>query len=216
MALMFSSQTELVDVRPARASRLLAAASYLLGSLALVIVAVGPRNPFLVRHAQQAMILHVVRLAIVSCALLIWFVGATDGEPTAPRFTLHLAMLILLGMPWPGSLESSVLLLLSLPLGLPWILAAGGAMIAASGWSLDFRSLLSRRFPDSMPDGPPEMGTPEYDRSIGLRNRVEVLGGWLLRKPLGQQTYAIRVGVNRLAQPLIGHVHKRQEPTAGT
>lgn len=153
-----------------RTSCLLAAASYILGAFALIVVAIGPRNPFLVRHAQQAMIIHIVRLVLVSGAMLSWHLGG-DATSTLPMadFTLHLGMLVLVGLPWPGELPTDLLLLLGLPLGAPWLIAIAGAIVSSLGRSLDLPAALKSDWPEEVDDHLPEMGTPEYDRLIGLR-----------------------------------------------
>jgi hypothetical protein len=148
---------------------LLATACYLVGSFALLVVAIGPRNPYVLRHAQQAMILHVVRFAVVSATILAWSSMGNGREGMAISLSLHVAMLVLIGLPWPVGVDLDLVALLALPLGMPWILAMGGAMVSASGYSLDFHGILSRRWPDFLVDTVPAMGTPEYDRSIGLR-----------------------------------------------
>src|SRR5690625_278713 len=103
---------------PSRISRILAAAAYLFGAFALVIVALGPRNPFLVRHAQQSMVLHILRLGLVSAVILMWHVRGEDtAEFSVSVFTLHLGTLVLLGIPWPVELSVELLLWLALPLG---------------------------------------------------------------------------------------------------
>jgi hypothetical protein len=156
--------------RPARLSRVMAAACYLVGAFSLVVVAVGPRNPFLVRHAQQAMILHLVRLALVSAMIVAWYgMSAPEQGSTVILFTLHLATLVLIGLPWPVGLDAEIILMLGLPLGVPWLLSIAGAMVAATGYSIDLRGMFSRRWPDWIDDREPVIGTPEYDRWIGLR-----------------------------------------------
>ncbi|MEX2426442.1 MAG: hypothetical protein WD401_06725 [Thermomicrobiaceae bacterium] len=155
---------------PARVSSILASFAYLLGAFALIIVALGPRNPFLLRHAQQAMVLHIVRLILVSAVILTWYVSAENADTlSASILTLHIGSLVLLGLPWPTELPVELLLLLGLPLGGPWILGLIGAMVAAFGRSLDMRAAVSAIWPDHVDDVAPKMGTPEYDRSIGLR-----------------------------------------------
>ncbi len=167
---MAARQSARPKSQPSRTSCLLAAASYILGSFALIVVAIGPRNPFLVRHAQQAMIIHLIRLVIVSGAMLIWYMSAeaSDGLSMA-NFTLHIGMLVLLGLPWPGELPTELFLLLGLPLGGPWLVAVLGATVSSMGRSLDVAASLRSDWPEEVDDHIPEMGTPEYDRLIGLR-----------------------------------------------
>jgi hypothetical protein len=164
--------------RPSRTTRVLAAASYLLGSFALIVVAIGPRNPFLIRHAQQGMVLHVARLVLVSGTLLTWYVTAEIDESTSvSAFALHFAALVLLGVPWPTETSGDLMLSLGLPLGGIWVMAMTGAMISALGLSLDVRAAVSARWPEWIDDSEPEIGTPEYDRRIGLRgSRPELYG----------------------------------------
>jgi hypothetical protein len=155
---------------PSRVSSILAAFAYLIGAFALIVVALGPRNPFLIRHAQQAMVLHIVRLVLVSVLILTWYLSAESTEQLSMSvFTLHIGALVLLGLPWPAELPADLLLLLGLPLGGPWVLALTGAMLATLGRSLDLSAAVSAAWPDRVDDKIPKMGTPEYDRSIGLR-----------------------------------------------
>jgi hypothetical protein len=164
--------------RPSRTTRVLAAASYLLGSFALIVVAIGPRNPFLIRHAQQGMVLHVARLVLVSGTLLTWYVTTDlEGSSSASAFALHFAALVLLGIPWPTETSGDLMLSLGLPLGGLWVMAIAGAMVSWLGLSLDLRAAISSRWPEWVDDSVPEIGTPEYDRRIGLRgSRPELFG----------------------------------------
>ncbi len=167
---MAASQTARVKSQPSRPSRLLASAAYLIGAFALIIVALGPRNPFLVRHAQQAMVVHLIRLVLVAIIILTWSVSTAEPSGLSTSvFTLHIGALVLLGLPWPAELPRELVMLLALPLGGPWVASIFGAMVAAMGRSLDLKAALSSNWPERVDDRRPEIGTPEYDRSIGLR-----------------------------------------------
>jgi hypothetical protein len=167
---MAARQTIPSKSQPSRMSCLLASTSYLFGAFALIVVAVGPRNPFVVRHAQQAMVLHLVRLVLVSGVILTWYVSA-EASPglSISDFTLDIGSLVLLGLPWPVDMPAELFLLMALPLGGPWVIAISGAMISAMGKSLDIKAALSSNWPERVDDRVPEMGTPEFDRAIGLR-----------------------------------------------
>lgn len=167
---MAAPRTSRINAPPSRISCLLASFAYLLGAFALVIVAMGPRNPYLIRHAQQAMVLHLMRLVLVAAVILTWYVSAVDSPGLSISvFTLHLGALVLLGLPWPAELPLELLMLLALPLGGPWVASVFGATVSAMGRSLDLKAALSSHWPDRVDDRTPAMGTPEYDRSIGLR-----------------------------------------------
>jgi hypothetical protein len=166
---MAATPTSRRDRPPSRLSCTLAALAYLFGAAALLIVAIGPRNPFLVRHAQQAMGVHIVRLGLVSGVILYWHVAASGTpEMSISAYTLHLGALVLLGIPWPAEIDADLMLLLALPLGGTWLLSFFGAIVAGAGRSLDIAAALSSRWPDSVEEAP-KIGTPEYDRAIGLR-----------------------------------------------
>ncbi len=155
---------------PSSVSRTLAACAYLLGAFSLVIVAVGPRNPFLLRHAQQAMVLHIVRIFLAISVILTYYAAAGSSDSLQlSTFTIHLGALVLIGVPWPADMPADLVLLLGLPLGGPWVAAICAAMVSALGKSLDVRAALSSTWPEWIDDAPPQIGTPEYDRSIGLR-----------------------------------------------
>jgi hypothetical protein len=156
--------------RLSRTSRLLATLAYLVGAVALLIVALGPRNPFLVRHAQQAMVIHLLRLIAVTGVILTWYLSAGDSPGLIlSDLTLHIGMLLLFGLPWPGEMPAELVLLLGLPLGGPWILSIIGAAASSAGKSLDFPAAFSSSWPEKVADRIPKIGTPEYDRWIGLR-----------------------------------------------
>jgi hypothetical protein len=216
--------------RPSRMSRVLAAASYLFGSFALIIVAVGPRNPFVVRHAQQAMVLHVSRIALVSATILTWHATTTAEAPLSVSvFAVHFASLVLAGIPWPTEMSGDLMLSLGLPLGGLWVMSLVGMAVSGLGLSLDLRAALSARWPEWIDDSEPEIGTPEYDRRIGLRgSRPELQGKQLsvaaqsdyerglareLRdKQLERIWNASRLAVQeRNRQDIITELEKRQE-----
>ncbi len=156
--------------RLSRTSRLLVMLAYLFGAVGLLIVAIGPRNPFLVRHAQQAMIIHLIRLVAVIGAMLTWYVSAENSPGLVlSELTLHIGMLVLIGLPWPGEIPIELFGLLALPLGGPWILSLVGAAAGSAGRSFDFSAAFSSIWPEVVMDQTPQIGTPEYDRWIGLR-----------------------------------------------
>jgi hypothetical protein len=167
--LMAAYRTVRKHQSPSRVSCLLASGTYLIGAFALIVVAIGPRNPFLLRHAQQAMGIHLVRLVVVSAVMLTWYVSAASSPGlSVSDFALHIGALVLLGLPWPGELPAELFTLLALPLGGPWILSLFGFSVSALGRSLDLRAALTSQWPETVEE-PPKIGTPEYDRSIGLR-----------------------------------------------
>lgn len=167
---MASTTTSGGTNRLSRTSRLLATLAYLIGTVALLIVALGPRNPFLVRHAQQAMVVHLFRLIVVTGVILTWYITA-EASPglVLSDLTLHIGMLLLIGLPWPGEMPTELVLLLGLPLGGPWILSIIGAAASSAGRSFDFPAAFSSTWPEVVIDRTPKIGTPEYDRWIGLR-----------------------------------------------
>jgi hypothetical protein len=175
MALHASRDAE--QARPTRSSRVLAACAYLFGAYALVIVALNLNRPFLMRHAQLAMVLHVLRLVLVATAIVAWYAADATGSGSASSgLALHLGMLTLAGIPWPWAMSSELLLVLGLPLGGTWVLAIAGATVSALGLSLDLRAMVSSVWPDQIDESEPEMGTAEYYRRLGFRNIYPTLG----------------------------------------
>jgi hypothetical protein len=203
--------------------------AYLFGAFALLLVAIGPRNPFLLRHAQQSMGIHIVRIGLVSAVVLLWHLSA-EGAPELSMsvFTLHIGALVLLGIPWLAELTADLLLLLALPLGGAWLLSIFGSIVAGAGRSLDLPAALSSRWPDRVEEAP-KIGTPEYDRAIGLRGgrpeyaRAEAMGTAytdiergiardLRDQRLERMWSASRAAAQeRTRKDLLGELEKRQE-----
>ncbi|MDI3341558.1 MAG: hypothetical protein QJR03_13625 [Sphaerobacter sp.] len=158
---------------PARRSRVLASLAYA-GPLSLGIVALLPRSPFLMRHALVALTLHLVRFAWGGLFLVLWRVpepGAGVGR--AARLAVDLAMLLLVGLPWPSGLTRDTALLLSLPLGATWVLGLAGALAAATGRTFDLDALLHADWPDDAPPPPvvPAAHVDERAQARALRER---------------------------------------------
>jgi hypothetical protein len=159
-----------------------------------VIVAVGPRNPFLVRHAQQAMVIHLIRLVAVTGVMVTWYLSAEASSGLVlSELTLHIGTLVLVGLPWPADLQAELVMLLALPLGGPWIVSLIGAAAGSAGRSFDFPAAFSVNWPEVVIDRTPKIGTPEYDRWIGLRGSEPEPG----MVPAGLSFYEAERGIAR-------------------
>lgn len=165
-----SSSSDPGRTRPARRSRLLASLAYV-GPLSLVIVALLPRSRFVLRHALIAMAIHLARLLLAGTVASLWII-ATDGEGRFSRIAADLGSLLLFGLPWPVGWERDLLLVLSFPLGLTWLLTLGGLAVAATGHSLDLRALFQADWPDAMPK-PVEAAPTQFDERAYARELRE-------------------------------------------
>ncbi|HET9015677.1 MAG TPA: hypothetical protein VFN57_08770 [Thermomicrobiaceae bacterium] len=162
-----------VRLLPTMRNRLLAAVSYL-GPASLLVVAALPRSRFVQRHGQRALALHLARVAwsggVIAGWLLAFGPGRTEGTSW---FAANLGMLVLTGFPWFVSMSQGLVFLLSLPLGATWLLGLAGAVIAASGHTIDHQAMLHADWSDdapSLPQAPPsERDERAYARELRER-----------------------------------------------
>lgn len=137
---------------PARRSRMLGSLAYF-GPSSLIIVALLPRSPFVMRHSMTALTLHLVRLGWTGLLIFLWTIKL-DGEQSGHFAQLagNLGLLLLTGIPWLPGMEHELVLLLALPLGVTWLLAIAGGGAAYTGHTMDIQALLTAHWPDEPPE----------------------------------------------------------------
>lgn len=121
-------------------NRRVATISYF-GGLSLLITALRPRSKYVARHANVAAGLHLIRFGWATLTLIVWSLSANDLM-TRPldRIALDLGMLMITGIPWPAGIDIRLALAFSLPLGVTWVLALSGAVLAAIGRTVDLEN----------------------------------------------------------------------------
>jgi len=121
-------------------NRRVATISYI-GGLSLLIIALRPRSKYAARHANVAAGLHLIRFGWAALTLIVWGMSANDlAARSLDRIAVDLSMLLIAGIPWPAGIDIHLALALSLPLGFTWVLALAGAVLAATGRTVDLEN----------------------------------------------------------------------------
>jgi hypothetical protein len=151
-------------------NRRVATLSYF-GGISLLVIALRPRSRYAARHATVAAGLQLIRFAWAALTIVVWDLS-TNGLLVHPvdRFALDLSVLLVAGIPWPSGVDTHLALALSLPLGVTWVLSLIGAILAATGRTVDLDNCFHS-------DWSGEMQYPDdgFERAArhGSRNRAE-------------------------------------------
>ncbi|HEX3724202.1 MAG TPA: hypothetical protein VHV31_15550 [Nitrolancea sp.] len=111
------------------------------GGISLLVIALRPRSRYAARHASVAAGLQLIRFAWATLTIVVWSLN-TNMVMAHPgsRLGLDLGMLLIAGIPWPVGIDIHLALALSLPLGVTWALGLIGAVLAATGHTVDLES----------------------------------------------------------------------------
>lgn len=127
--------------------RLLAAVSYI-GLTAALTPLAQPDTPFVVRHARQALIVHLLRVALIAPVLAGQLVGL-DGpiaEDALARFAAKISLLTLLGLvPWHDLTTHG--LWIPFVLTITWALDIFGSFLALTGYTTDWHAFFHAGWP---------------------------------------------------------------------
>lgn len=129
--------------------RFLAAISYLGLTGALVPLA-KPDNPFVVKHARLAILIHLLRIALIAPVLVLpitetWDRPAADALLT---FALDLSLLVVLGLPLGTLMGGDPAVWIGGVLAVSWALESFGMLLALSGRTADWHAFFHADWPN--------------------------------------------------------------------
>jgi len=148
-------------------NRRVATLSYF-GGISLLVISLRPRSRYAARHATVAAGLQLIRFAWAALTIMVWGLSTNDllVHPV-DRFALDLCMLLVTGIPWPSGVDIHLALALSLPLGFTWVLSLVGAVLAATGHTVDLDNCFHS-------DWSGEMQYPEDEFSLAMRHGTKI------------------------------------------
>lgn len=129
--------------------RFLAAISYLGLTGALVPLA-KPDNPFVVKHARLAVLLHLLRIALIA-PVLVLPIAETWGRPAPDvllNFALNLSLLVLLGLPLGTLMSGNLAVWIGGVLAATWAMELFGMLLALSGRTADWHAFFHADWPN--------------------------------------------------------------------
>lgn len=159
------------QAQPRHSSQTVSALAYLGAGWAVVLLLATPRR-FTVRHAQIAAVIHLARVGVCGLVVAGWLLAHRQTTPVAEPLSQHLGALLLAGLPWVSA-PRGLLLALAFPLGVSWIAAAGGALAAASGHTLDLHALLHADWTEPAPRAWHRDTAPLVDDRVRARELTE-------------------------------------------
>lgn len=129
--------------------RLLAAVSYIGLTGALVPLA-QPENPFVMRHARQAIFWHLLRIALIAPVLALT-VTETRAQPTGDAFLAfagNLSLLVLVGLPLVDLLVNDLNVWVIGVLLVTWGAESVGIVLALGGLTADWQAFFHADWPN--------------------------------------------------------------------
>jgi hypothetical protein len=128
--------------------RILAAVSYLGLAGALTPLA-RPETPFVVRHARQALLLHLLRFALIAPVVALPLLHRQGGGADAALLdvAVNLSLLGLLGIP-PVQIDSNLSVLVGIVLTFTWAIDIFGALLALTGMTADWHAFFHADWPN--------------------------------------------------------------------
>ena len=132
----------------AHGERWFAALSYL-GGFGLLAWAVGARGQFAARHNRLANGIHLARLGWVGAILAVWWLRADDIlRLRAGNLLLDLGMLLLAGIPMPGTFGAGALTWILWPLAVCWVVSLTGFVLSSTGHTADAHAFIHADWSD--------------------------------------------------------------------
>lgn len=129
--------------------RILAAISYLGLTGALVPLA-KPDNPYVVRHARQAILIHLLRIALIAPILALPLIKMREQLPAAAlwTFVLDLSLLIVLGLPLTSMMTTGISAWITGVLIVTWAMEIFGVLLALTGLTADWHAFFNADWPN--------------------------------------------------------------------